>query len=288
MSTSGGKLVPAVPPRPRRRLRSWADAHAGLLSFLALMAVLELVIYAWHIPDYILPAPHAVVAALIAGFAQPLGASGGFYVNIGTTLCEALAAFVIGSLLGVAMGAAVVEYRVARKLILPYVIGLQSVPKVALAPLFVVWFGLGISSKIVLGVLLTLFPLLVNTAAGLASVDKNRIELMTSLNASGWKTFRLVRLPSALPFIFAGLEMAAVYAILGAVVGEFVGGQSGLGVLILNRNAALDIAGSISALVVLGVMGVVLQKLVAAVKVRLLFWAPSHDALRFEERSDPA
>ena len=90
-------------------------------------------------------------------------------------------------------------------------------------------------------------------------------------------------LPSALPFIFAGLEMAAAYSVLGAVVGEFVGGTSGLGVLILNRNASLDIAGSIAALVILAVMGIMLQRAVAIVRARVLFWAPSQDALRFED-----
>lgn len=200
-------------------------------------------------------------------------------MHITTTAIEALASFVIGSLLGVVAGALIIQFSLLRRIVLPYFIGLQSVPKVALAPLFVVWFGLGISSKIVLGVLLTFFPLMINTAAGLASVERDRLELMQSLKASGWKTFRLVKLPSALPFIFAGLEMAAAYAVLGAVVGEFVGGTSGLGVLILNRNAVLDVAGSLAALIILALMGVGLQRAVAAVRARVLFWAPSQDTL---------
>jgi NitT/TauT family transport system permease protein len=153
---------------------------------------------------------------------------------------------------------------------------------VALAPLFTVWFGLGFESKVVLGILLTFFPVLINTAAGLAGVDRDRLELMTSMKASGWQIFRLVQLPSALPFIFAGLELAAIYSILGAVVGEFVGGESGLGVLILNRNAALDIPGSMAALVVLAVIGIAVQKGVSFARRKMLFWAPNEDTIKSE------
>jgi NitT/TauT family transport system permease protein len=120
---------------------------------------------------------------------------------------------------------------------------------------------------------------LINTATGLATVERDRIDLMTSLKASSWTTFRLIKFPSALPYIFAGLEMASVYSIMGAVVGEFVGGNSGLGVLILTRNSAMDISGSLAALVLLAIIGIILQRAVAYARTRLLFWTPSHDAL---------
>jgi NitT/TauT family transport system permease protein len=283
--------APAVPggaaeaaPRPARlSLARLGDAALGIVLFCGLVAALEAVVRVFEIPSYILPAPSEIMVALYRGFAGSFFSRGSYYVHIGTTATEALAAFAIGSAIGIAVGALIVQFPLLRRLVLPYFIGLQSVPKVALAPLFVVWFGLGMSSKIVLGVLLTFFPLMINTAAGLASVERERIELMQSLKATGWKTFRLVTLPSALPFIFAGLEMAAAYAVLGAVVGEFVGGTGGLGVLILNRNAALDIAGSLAALVILAVMGIILQRAVAFARARVLFWAPSHDALRFDE-----
>lgn len=283
ISGTDDAVAPAAPRRLGARLRGFARDHGALLSLPLLLLLIEGVIWLFDIPDYVLPAPHAIIAALAAGFAMPLSSPAGFYPHILTTLAEALLSFVLGSLLGIVMGAAVIQFPLARRLVLPYVFGLQSVPKVALAPLFIVWFGLGIASKIVLGVLLTFFPLLINTAAGLASVDRDRIELMMSLRASRWKTFRLVQFPSALPFVFAGLEMAAVYSILGAVVGEFVGGQSGLGVLILNRNAVLDIAGSLAALVLLAVMGVALQIAVAAARRRLLFWAPSENPIRADD-----
>jgi NitT/TauT family transport system permease protein len=289
MSTDD-RIAPAAIGRadgaPRRSLRTafarFADAGLGIVLFVALIGILEAVVRVFAIPSYIFPAPSAILVALYAGFDTSIFSRAGYYLHIATTATEALAAFAIGSTLGVAVGALIVQFPLLRRIVLPYFIGLQSVPKVALAPLFVVWFGLGLSSKIVLGILLTFFPLMINTAAGLSSVERERIELMASLKATGWKTFRLVTLPSALPFIFAGLEMAAAYAVLGAVVGEFVGGTSGLGVLILNRNAALDIAGSLAALVILAVMGILLQRAVAAVRARVLFWAPSEDTLRFD------
>lgn len=288
-----GKLSEAVrrPVSPRARTGgrtlAWCKAHSGLISFGLLLVFLEFAVWAFAIPSYVMPAPHDIVAALVAGFSTPLGSRAGFYIHIATTLIEALTAFVVGGILGILMGALMVQFPSIRNLILPYVSGIQSIPKVALAPFFIVWFGLGISSKIVLGVLLTFFPLLINTAAGLANVDRDRIELMMSMKASGWQTFRLVKLPSALPFIFAGLEMAAVYAILGAVVGEFVGGQSGLGILILNRNAVLDIAGALAALILLALMGVSLQKAVSIVRAKVLFWEPSRSALQADRHADP-
>ena len=257
--------------------------HRWLLSFgtlVALLAIIEGAIRIFDVPSYIFPAPSEIFRSIYTGFAAPLASKSAYYTHILTTMSEALGSFVCGSVLGIALGGLIAEFPLLRRLALPYVIGLQSVPKVALAPLFVVWFGLGISSKIVLGILLTFFPLMVNTLAGFASVEKDRLELMTSLKASPWKTFRYVKLPSALPFIFAGLEMAAAYSVLGAVVGEFVGGNSGLGVLMLNRNASLDIAGSMAALVLLALLGIALQKLVTMARNRLLFWAPSKDVLR--------
>lgn len=265
--------------RPAFSLRRLVDRHLGLISFAILVVALEYGLRWFQVPDYVFPQPSQIFMALVRGFAPPFLSPSQYYVNIFTTLVEALSSFVLGSLLGIVAGALVVEFKGVRRLILPYVIGLQSVPKVALAPLFVVWFGFGIESKILLGVLLTFFPLLINTAAGFASVEKDRVELMASLKASRWTTFRLVKFPGALPYVFAGLEMAAVYSILGAVVGEFVGGNSGLGVLILSRNAALDIAGSLAALVLLAFMGIALQRSVAFARARILFWAPVHETL---------
>ena len=258
--------------------RSW-DRSLPLLLLVAVIGVIEGGLRFFQVPVYVMPPPSAIFMALVQGFEVPFWSPSGYYLNILTTLTEAVASFVIGSLLGILLGGLIVEFPRVRRLAMPYIYGLQSVPKVALAPLFVVWFGFGMESKIFLGILLTFFPLLINTAAGLVSVERDRIDLMLSLKASSWTTFRLIKFPTALPYIFAGLEMAVTYAVLGAVVGEFVGGNSGLGVLILSRNSAMDISGSMATLVLLAAIGIALQRLVSLARARVLFWAPSHDAL---------
>jgi NitT/TauT family transport system permease protein len=265
--------------RIAERVRAWS----WLISLAGLLAVLEIAIRLFNVPQYVLPAPSAIGQSLWRGFAAGLTAPNGYYIHIWTTFLEAFASFVIGSGLGILIGALIQHFPRSKQFILPYAIGLQSVPKIALAPLLVVWFGFGVSSKIALGILLTFFPLMINTLAGLSSVERERIELMQSLKASQWMTFRLVQLPSAMPFIFAGLEMAAAYSVLGAVVGEFVGGQAGLGVLILNRNASLDISGALAALVILALLGVALRHAVVALRRRFLFWSPSAETLAKSE-----
>jgi len=274
IATPAADPVPAAHAVRPHRVRNFLDRHIAPVSFVILLILLEIFIRYARIPEYILPAPSKIIWALYAGFATPLHSYNGFYVHLAATGISAGSSFVGGALLGIAMGALVVRSAFAMRLFYPYIISLQSVPKVALAPLFTVWFGLGFESKVILGILLTFFPVLVNTAAGLAGVDRDRLELMASMKATPWQTFRLVQLPSALPFVFAGLELAAISAILGAVVGEFVGGEAGMGVLILNRNASLDIPGSMAALVVLAIIGIAVQKLIAYIRRRALFWSP--------------
>jgi NitT/TauT family transport system permease protein len=273
--------VPGSASRPSILKIFWERIQplSWLVSLVILLAIAEVLIKLFHVPPYVLPAPSDIARSLWRGFATGLTATNGYYIHIWTTFVEAFSSFVIGSALGVLMGAMIQHFPKTKQFVLPYAIGLQSVPKIALAPLLIVWFGFGVSSKIVLGILLTFFPLMINTLAGLSSVEKERLELMQSLRASQWKTFRLVQLPSALPFVFAGLEMAAAYSVLGAVVGEFVGGQTGLGVLILNRNASLDISGALAALIILALLGVGLRHSVVALRKRLLFWSPSAEML---------
>jgi NitT/TauT family transport system permease protein len=154
-----------------------------------------------------------------------------------------------------------------------YIVAIQSLPKIALAPIIVLWFGFGLTSKVVIICLLTFFPLLVTSMAGFKAVDVERLELMRSLGANSWQVFWKVRLPSALPYIFAGLDMAAVFAVVGAVVGEFVGAQRGLGTLILSMNSQMDTAGTFSVFIILALVGIILHKSLRIVEKRLLFWS---------------
>jgi NitT/TauT family transport system permease protein len=164
--------------------------------------------------------------------------------------------------------------------LLPYLVGLQALPKVALAPLLVVWLGFGLGSKIAIATVIAFFPVLINSMIGFSTVEPEKMELMRSLVASEWQIFRIVRFPNALPFIFAGLNVAIVFSITGALVGEFVGAKRGLGMLLLQFNFNMDIGGMFAVLIVLALMGTILHGLVRALHRRLIFWSQPDDLER--------
>jgi len=221
-----------------------------------------------NVPDYMVPAPSAIWNALVVGIKN-----GSYLSNSLTTLSEAMAGFVIASLLGLALGTLIAQSRTIEKTLYPYLITIQTTPKVAIAPLFIIWFGFGMTSKVIIAATVAFFPILVNVIAGLRSTDPQRVDLMRSLNATPWQIFRMVRLPSAAPMIFAGLNIAIIFSILGAIVGEFVGSKHGLGNLILQKNFNLDTAGVFAALACLSAMGVSLHLIMHWLQRRLLFWA---------------
>lgn len=142
----------------------------------------------------------------------------------------------------------------------------------AIAPLLIIWFGFGLQSKVLTATLIAFFPVLVNVIAGLRSVDARRLMLMRALRASPWQTFVKVRLPSMLPYLFAGLEMAMVFSIIGVIVGEFIGSSVGLGVMIIQRQGTIDVAGVFSVLICLSLLGLVLNAVIVGAERRLVFW----------------
>lgn len=238
--------------------------------FVLVVGSWELGIHWGKVAEYIVPAPSAIVKALINGLKD-----GTYISNSLTTLGEAMAGFAIAAMLGLALGTLIAQSRTVEKTLYPYLITIQTTPKVAIAPLFIIWFGFGIASKIIIAATVAFFPILVNVIAGLRSTDQQRIDLMRSLNATPWQIFRMVRLPSAAPMIFAGLNIAVIFSILGAIVGEFVGSKHGLGNLIVQKNFNLDTAGVFAALACLSAMGVSLHLIMHWLQRRLLFWADS-------------
>lgn len=243
-------------------------------------ALLVAIISAWWaataylaIPEFVLPPPGKVWASLVAGLSHAPNDPAGLWYHTGITASEALLGFVIGSSAGTVAGMAIAHVRLLERVLYPYIIALQSLPKIAVAPLFVIWFGFGMEPKVIITAIITFFPLLVNSIAGYRSVDVERLELARSCNATEWQVFAKIRLPSALPFLFAGLNMAGVLSILGAIVGEFVGAQAGLGVLILQNNYRLDIASTYAVFVVLGAMGLSMNLGMRALERRFCFWA---------------
>jgi NitT/TauT family transport system permease protein len=254
----------------------WTARNIGLtaLLFAATIVAWEAVVRIFQIPVFILPAPTQVGMALYRGMA-----SGVYLEHLKYTLLETLLGFVVGSALGFFLGTAVAMNRYVEFFFYPYIVMFQSLPKVALAPLIVVWFGLGLTSKVINAALVAFFPLLVNTMVGLKSADEDRVSLMRSLAASNQQIFWMLRLPNALPFVMAGLDVAMIFALIGAIVAEFVGAQRGLGMLIQSMNFNMDVSGQFSILIILSLVGLVLNRIIMLIRRRIMFWDPSEKSL---------
>lgn len=244
-----------------------------LLLMAVILAVWEGAARGLAIPAYILPPPSAVAMGFYRGVAS------GLYVeHVWITLIETFLGFALGASSGFLLGTFVALSRRFEYYLYPIIVMFQAMPKVALAPLIIVWFGLDLTSKVVNAGLVCFFPLMVNTIVGLRAADEDRISLMRSLAASNTQIFWMLRLPGALPAIFAGLEIAMIFALIGAIVAEFVGAQSGLGMLIQSMNFSMDVAGQFSVLLILSFIGLALNSVVAAVRGRVVFWdRPRHD-----------
>lgn len=273
--------APSQPPRPRRRFNPLASTRVqSLLLLAALLGGWEAAVRVFRLPRHLVPPVSDIALALWRGFATGPLAKDGFWYHGGITLAEILLGFVVGSGIGLAIGIVVSQMPRLEALLEPYVAALQSVPKVAVAPIIVVWLGFGIGSKVMIICLLTFFPVLVTSIAGFKAVDADRIDLLRSLSATPWQIFRKAKFPSALPYVFAGLNMAAAFSVVGAVVGEFVGAQAGLGVLILQMEAQADTGGSFAVCVVLSVIGIALTAALRRVQQRVLHWMPADASQR--------
>jgi NitT/TauT family transport system permease protein len=255
--------------------RKRAPRNLALVPFIGLVvlgALWYVAVQFLKVPTYILPAPDAVARALWSGIAVSPASPLGYYLPLWGTLKNAALGFALGGCFGVLFGSLMAEFRFFEKLTMPYAFALQSLPKVAIAPLIVIWFGFGDGSKIAISALLAFFPMMINSFTGLRSVEPEKIDLMRSLSASRFETYRIVKLPHAAPYIFAGLDMAVVYAFLGTIVAEFLGAQQGMGVVITQAQAVTDVAGVFAALVILGAVGIALHAIVRRLEHRVVHW----------------
>lgn len=234
----------------------------------ALLLVWEFVPASLNVSKLLLPPPSAIARSLWLIYDRGL-----LVDNFLVTLIEALSGFAIGSLAAIFFAFIVTRSLLIERMLMPYLVGLQALPKVALAPLVVVWVGIGIESKILIAAVISFFPVLINAIVGFSTVEAEKIDLMRSLVASRWQQFRIVIFPNSLPFIFAGLNVAIVLSITGALVGEFIGADRGLGNLLMQLNYNMDISGMFAVLVVLALLGILLYALVRFLHVRFVFWA---------------
>lgn len=238
-----------------------------VLFFIVVVSLWEWAARADYLDPMVLPAPGEIAANLIDG----LG-SGIYISNLQVTLVQAISGFFIACALGIAIGSLTTLSERLSRAIQPIVLALEATPKIALAPLIIVWFGYGMGSKVALSAVIGFFPVFIGTVSGLRSADPGRMDVLRALGARRWQIFTMVALPGALPHIFAGINIAVVLALLGTIVGEFMGSKEGLGTLILYANGNLDTARVFSILLVLAATGLTLHALVDLTRARLLFW----------------
>lgn len=243
------------------------------LSFVVLIAAWYAYIEFGDVPTLLLPPPHSILDRFLDGLFRAPSDSAGLLFHSWITLQEVAAGLVLGVVGGMLLAILMTEIRAVERVLSPYIMAFQALPKIAVAPLFLLWFGFGMSSKVAVAVVLVFFPMLINTVAGLKGVDPDQAELMRMLKASRLKELRMVKLPFALPHIFAGLRIAIVMALVGAIVGEFIGGRHGLGALLLTRQAFNDVAGVFAIFIILCGMGAIGYGIVGLAEKRFLFWA---------------
>jgi NitT/TauT family transport system permease protein len=220
-----------------------------------------------HFPAFILPTPGLVWQR----FWQVL-LDGTLLRNALVTLQEVLAGLALGVITATVLGYLLAKSRSVERFLSPYIVASQSVPTVAIAPLLVIWFGPGLFSKVLVCALIVFFPVLVNTIVGVRSVPEDLRDLMRSLQATRWQTFRLLEVPAALPVFLGGLRIGATLSVIGAVVGEFVGADSGLGFMINRARGQYDTALVFVAVLALAIMALSLYGAVVLVESRLLSW----------------
>jgi len=243
-----------------------------LAVFVAVTAAWEALVRLAQVPAFVLPPPSRIVGQLVLMAGQKL-----FWVDVWVTMQEVLAGYAAGIVVAVVLGAAIAQVLLLELALMPYIVAFQTIPSVALAPLFLQWFGYGLLSKVVMAAIIAFFPILVNVIAGLQASGRDEIQMLRAFGATRSQILLKVRVPNALPYVFAGLELGVVFALVGAIVAEFVGAKAGLGNRILQYNEQFNIAGMFAVLIVLAGAGMLMHRAVALVKHRVLFWIERHD-----------
>lgn len=244
--------------RQRRRLsvKRMRPVVLPILTAALACVVWEVVVRAAKVPAVIMPPPSAVLDKLISFL--PFIAT-----NAVPTAWESLAAFALAVVFGVGLAIVLNYSKLLFEALYPNLVFFQLIPKIALAPLFIVWLGIGYESRLTFSLFISFFPMLIATAAGLANVDRDMIRLCRSFGATDWQIMMNVRLPTSMPFIFSGMKIAVTLAIIGVIIGEFISSQAGLGYLILFASSRQETALTLAAIVMLCIVGLALYGIVA-------------------------
>lgn len=252
-------------PRKRPSRATVANIVTPVLTFASLIFLWWLLVVAFEIPQYLVPAPQSVLPSMVANAPD-------LWQNTQITLSEILLGFGVTVVFAIPMGLAIALSAPIRRIVYPVLVFVQLIPKIAIAPLFLIWFGFGMESKVLLTMLLTFFPLLLASIAGFQQLDPRLLYLTRSMGCSWWQTFVHVRLPSALPVIFSGLKTAATIAATAAIVAEFVGSNAGLGYRLLVATLYLDTPLIFAILLILTILGLGLNYVIEAIEYFVMPW----------------
>lgn len=250
-----------------RRMLPWLSTPLILLAF---FGAWELFVRVSGISELVLPPPGKVLESLRDVVEDPVT-----WRHARTTATETVGGFLIALVSGVAVGVVLGKVPWLELSLRPMIVASQVVPKVALIPLFVIWFGFGMTSKVIMAAMLAFFPIMLNVQLGVRSVENGQREVMRSLNASRWQTFTHLELKSTMPYVFAGMEVGIVFAIIGTIVGEYLGGSEGLGYLVVRTLNELNAPGLFATIILLSVLGLLLYFIVNGLKRFLIPWHES-------------
>jgi NitT/TauT family transport system permease protein len=238
----------------------------AVLLFVALIAAWQLAVTVFGLREYLLPAPLTVARAMM-GYEVP------WMRHVAITSIEIAGAFVLAGAAGVALGVTVAWSPLLARALLPFLVFVNTLPKVAVAPLFLLWMGYGVLPNMLIGALIGFFPVVINTAVGLTQVDEDLVDLGRVFNAPKWKMFAKIRIPNAYPYILSALKVTATAAVVGAIVGEFVASQQGLGYVIVTTQGNMNTPVAFAALVWISLVGLAVYGLVVLAARRIAPWA---------------
>jgi NitT/TauT family transport system permease protein len=251
---------------------SWRRFRSQIINYLLPVIPFFLFLLFWwilslfNIPEYILPSPGSVLKDL-------LDPKWNWFSQIMATFYEVIGGFALAVVIGILLGLIVSWNDSLRQMLMPFLVFFNSIPKVAAAPLVLVWFGFGVLPNIIMSFLISFFPILLNTARGVSEVPYEMIELALSFNTPKWKRFLKIRVPYALPFIMTGIKLASIMAVTGAIVGEFIASEKGLAALILQAQSYIQTGAMVGALFWISIMAMVLFGFINLVERLLMPWA---------------
>ena len=278
VSETGPEPPLSLPAEPRRGAgrrstgrRSLLDrlgtAGPPALTVLLILGLWELASRTELVNPIVMPPPTDVAEAFVSLVQERF-----FWDAAGVTAWETIAGLTIGVIGAWALGTLIGLVAVARRSLYPLVIAFQTLPRVALAPLFLVWFGFGLTPRVMFAITICFFPVLISVIVGLQTVDRDASTLMRSFGASRWQVYRKLAFPSSLPIVFAGIKTAATLALIGAIVGEFVGGDRGMGVLLNSFNNQLLMGEAFATIVALAIFGLALYWSIEVIDKKVVFW----------------